>query len=217
MTAVDKAQERHRAALHHAEAELTAVIAQLTQKQVVIDRYFTDYERRKDRQDPTRRTHRQALCRADPATAPPRRTPTPHRHGARRDQCGPACHLHRPHQPHHQRRHRRRMQTALRPAHRRPADQSIDRHRHPGLPHRPHRNHNRHKHKSVPASKLARTPKPSSRGVRERRPQVDRMWQNPNRIPAARGPTVIVSAVRRRASWRVSGRSEGRRSAEASA
>jgi hypothetical protein len=44
MMAVNKVQERHRAALHHAEAELAAVIAQLTQKQVVIDRYFTDYE-----------------------------------------------------------------------------------------------------------------------------------------------------------------------------
>jgi hypothetical protein len=27
---------------------------------------------------------------------------------------------------------------------------------------------------------------------------VDRMWQNPNSIPAAQGPVVIVSAVRRR-------------------
>jgi len=28
---------------------------------------------------------------------------------------------------------------------------------------------------------------------------VDRMWQNPNRVPAAQGPVVVVDAVRRRA------------------
>jgi hypothetical protein len=27
----------------------------------------------------------------------------------------------------------------------------------------------------------------------------DRMWHNPNRITAAQGPTVVISAVRRRA------------------
>jgi hypothetical protein len=27
---------------------------------------------------------------------------------------------------------------------------------------------------------------------------VDRMWQNPNRIPAAQGPVAMVTAVRRR-------------------
>jgi len=44
MDAVAKAQDRHRATLAAAEAELVVVTAQLTQKQVVVDRYFTDYE-----------------------------------------------------------------------------------------------------------------------------------------------------------------------------
>jgi hypothetical protein len=30
------------------------------------------------------------------------------------------------------------------------------------------------------------------------RKRVDRMWQNPNHIPAVQGPVVSVSAVRRR-------------------
>jgi site-specific DNA recombinase len=44
MDSVTKAQDRHRATLAAAEAELATVTAQLAQKQVVVDRYFTDYE-----------------------------------------------------------------------------------------------------------------------------------------------------------------------------
>jgi site-specific DNA recombinase len=44
MDSVTKARDRHRATLAAAEAELATVTAQLAQKQVVVDRYFTDYE-----------------------------------------------------------------------------------------------------------------------------------------------------------------------------
>jgi site-specific DNA recombinase len=44
MEAVTKAQQRHQATLATATAELNTVTARLTQKQLVVDRYFTDYE-----------------------------------------------------------------------------------------------------------------------------------------------------------------------------
>ncbi|GAA3390437.1 hypothetical protein GCM10020369_44380 [Cryptosporangium minutisporangium] len=44
LESITAAQTRHRAATADAEAELNTVSAQLAQKQVVIDRYFTDYE-----------------------------------------------------------------------------------------------------------------------------------------------------------------------------
>ena len=42
--AVTKAQDRHRTALAAAQAELDTVTTQLAQKQLVVDRYFADYE-----------------------------------------------------------------------------------------------------------------------------------------------------------------------------
>jgi len=44
MGSVARAQDRHRATLATAQAELDTVTAQLAQKQLVVDRYFNDYE-----------------------------------------------------------------------------------------------------------------------------------------------------------------------------